>query len=157
MIDTTRRMLLKGVLAVGAVAVALGAGLLAPARALASWNAAAFGAKEVPVALAGLMGSDAAEISDRIKIKVPDIAENGAVVQVTVETDLEGVTSIALFASKNQTPLIAAFDFGGSAVPFVSARIKMAETAEVIAVAKAGDKLYRNAKSVKVTLGGCGG
>ena len=42
-------------------------------------------------------------------------------------------------------------------IPFVSTRIKMAETADVIAVVKAGDKLYKNAKNVKVTIGGCGG
>jgi sulfur-oxidizing protein SoxY len=155
MIDATRRTLLKGSLAAGSVGVAVG--LLAPRLALADWNEAAFHAKDIPTALTGLMGSDAPETSDRIKIKAPDIAENGAVVPVTVETDLEGVTSIAIIASKNQTPLIASFDFSGSAIPFVSTRIKMAETADVVAVVKVGDKLYQNAKSVKVTIGGCGG
>jgi sulfur-oxidizing protein SoxY len=157
MIDATRRILLKGSLAVSSVGIAIGAGLLSSRPVLAAWNAAAFGAKDVPTALTGLMGSAAAETSDRIKIKAPDIAENGAVVPVTVETDLEGVTSIAIIASKNQTPLIASFDFSGSAIPFVSTRIKMAETADVVAVVKVGDKLYQNSKSVKVTIGGCGG
>jgi sulfur-oxidizing protein SoxY len=39
----------------------------------------------------------------------------------------------------------------------VSTRIKMAKTADVVAVVKSGDKLYSAAKSVKVTIGGCGG
>jgi len=154
MIDAKRRTLVKGSLAAGAV---VGAGLIAP-RAFADWNAAAFQAKDVPTAMTGLLGSDSAEDSDRIKIKAPDIAENGAVVPVTVETDLEGVTSISIIAAKNQSPLIASFEFvDPSVIPFVSTRIKMAETADVIAVVKAGDKLYKNAKNVKVTIGGCGG
>ncbi|MCK7578259.1 MAG: thiosulfate oxidation carrier protein SoxY [Chromatiales bacterium] len=152
MIDAKRRTLVKGSLAAGAV---VGAGLIAP-RAFADWNAAAFQAKDIPTAMTGLLGSDSAEVSDKITIKAPDIAENGAVVPVTVETDLEGVTSISLIASKNQLPLIASFEFlDPSLAPFVSTRIKMAETADVIAVVKAGDKLYKNSKTVKVTVGGC--
>lgn len=152
MIDVKRRTLVKGSLAAGAV---VGAGLIAP-RAFADWNAAAFEAKDIPTAMTGLLGSDAAEVSDRIKIKAPDIAEDGTKVRVTVQTDLEGVTSISLIASKNRLPLIASFEFvDPSVAPFVETSIKMAETAEVIAVVKAGDKLYKNSKSVKVTVGGC--
>ncbi|MBK1721596.1 thiosulfate oxidation carrier protein SoxY [Thiocystis violacea] len=157
MIDAKRRTLLKGSITAGSVGVAIGAGLLTPQLVLAEWNESAFKAKDIPTALTDLLGGDSAETSDKIKIKAPDIAENGAVVPVTVETDLEGVTSIAIIASKNQTPLIAGFDLGESALPFVSTRIKMAETADVVAVVKAGGKLYQNAKSVKVTIGGCGG
>lgn len=157
MIDDKRRRLLKGSMAAGSVGVAVGAGLLMPQHVLAEWNTSAFKAKDVSTALTDLLGSDAPETSDKIKIKAPDIAENGAVVPITVETDLEGVTAIAIIASKNQTPLIASFELTETALPFVSTRIKMAETADVIAVVKAGDKLYQNTKSVKVTIGGCGG
>jgi sulfur-oxidizing protein SoxY len=157
MIDAKRRILLKGSLAAGSVGVAVGAGLLSPRLVLADWNEAAFGAKDVPSALSGLLGGDATETSEDISIKAPDIAENGAVVPVTVETAMVGVTAIAIFAAGNQTPLIAAFDLGESAMPFISTRIKMAKTADVMAVVKVGDKLYSNTKSVKVTIGGCGG
>jgi sulfur-oxidizing protein SoxY len=157
MIDAKRRILLKGSLAAGTVGVAVGAGLLSPSLVLASWNEAAFHAKEKAEALKNLMGSDATETNDAIKIKAPDIAENGAVVPVTVETTMEGVKSIAIVASANQTPLIASFDLGESAVPFVSTRIKMAQTADVVAVVQTGDGLFSNAKEVKVTIGGCGG
>jgi sulfur-oxidizing protein SoxY len=157
MIDAKRRILLKGSLAAGSVGVAVGAGLLSPRMVLASWNEAAFHAKDLPAALTSLMGSDATETNDAIKIKAPDIAENGAVVPVTVETDMEGVKSIAIVADQNQTPLIASFDLGESALPFVSTRIKMAKTSNVVAVVQTADKLYSNAKEVKVTIGGCGG
>jgi sulfur-oxidizing protein SoxY len=157
MIDSKRRILLKGSLAAGTVGVAVGAGLLSPSLVLASWNEAAFNAKEMPSALQSLMGSDATETNDGITIKAPDIAENGAVVPVTVETGMEGVKSIAIIADQNQTPLIASFDLGESAVPFVSTRIKMAKTSNVVAVVQTADTLYSNAKEVKVTIGGCGG
>ncbi len=157
MIDATRRILLKGSLAAGSVGVAVGAGLLSPRLVLADWNQAAFQAGEVSAAISGLLGSDAAEQSDAIEIKAPDIAENGAVVPVTVETALPGVKSIAIVAAGNVTPLIASFDLGESALPFVSTRIKMAKTAEVVAFVKTADKVLTNSRNVKVTVGGCGG
>lgn len=157
MTDATRRILLKGSLAAGSVGVAIGAGLLSPRLVLANWNQAAFEAKDVSAAITELMGGDAAETSDRIDIKAPDIAENGAVVPVTVETALPGVKSIAIVASGNATPLVAFFELGEAAMPFVSTRIKMGKTADVVAVVKTADKVFSNAKNVKVTIGGCGG
>jgi sulfur-oxidizing protein SoxY len=157
MIDAKRRILLKGSLAAGSVGVAVGAGLHAPRLVLADWNAAVFEAKDVPSALKGLLGVESAETSAEIDIKAPDIAENGAVVPVTVETKLAGVKSIAILAAGNNTPLIASFDLGESAVPFVSTRIKMGKTADVVAVVKTADKVLSNVRNVKVTIGGCGG
>jgi sulfur-oxidizing protein SoxY len=157
MIDAQRRILLKGSLVVGAVGMAAGTGLLTPRLALAEWPAGAFKAKSVDDALKDLVGTSSHETSDKIKIKAPDIAENGAVVPVTVEADMDGVQSISIIAAGNQTPLIASFDMGPGAIGFVSTRIKMAKTADVIAVAKVGDKLYSASKEVKVTIGGCGG
>jgi len=101
-------------------------------------------------------GGDSPEAGD-IKIKAPDIAENGAVVPVTVSTGLENVESISILAAKNGNPLIASFNLGEGAEPFVSTRIKMGATADVIALVKAGGKLYSAKKEVKVTIGGCGG
>lgn len=155
MTDSKRRTLLKGSLAAGSVGVAVGVGLLSPGQALADWNAAAFQARDVPTALTKLLGSETAEVSTRVRIKVPDIAENGAVVPVTVETDLPGVTSISIIAVDNPIPLVASFELAESALPFVSTRIKMAKTSDVIAVVRAGDRLYKNAQNVKVTVGGC--
>lgn len=157
MIDTKRRIFLKGSLAAGAVGVAVGAGLLTPQAVLAAWPKGAFEAKEIPAALKDLYGSDAAEESAEIKINAPDIAENGAVVPITIETAMAGVTSIALIASTNATPLVAEFQLGEECVPFASTRIKMGKTGPVVAVVKAGGKLYKASKEVKVTIGGCGG
>jgi sulfur-oxidizing protein SoxY len=157
MTEMKRRIFLKGSLAAGAVGFAVGAGLVAPRTVLAEWSADAFAAKEIPGALKGMYGMDTAEASDAIKIKAPDIAENGAVVPITIQTDMEGVTNIALLAAANAAPLVADFQLSEDSVPFVSTRIKMGKTGDVIAVVKTGDKLYEARKSVKVTIGGCGG
>jgi sulfur-oxidizing protein SoxY len=152
-----RRVFLKGSLAAGTVGVAVGAGLLAPQAVVAAWNEKAFQAKSVDDALSAAMGTASNDASDAIKIKAPDIAENGAVVPVSVAAEIDGVESIALLAEGNASPLIATFMLGAGAVPDVSTRIKMGKTSDVIAVVKAGGKLHSARKSVKVTIGGCGG
>jgi sulfur-oxidizing protein SoxY len=103
------------------------------------------------------MGATGAADSKDITIKAPDIAENGAVVPVEVTSGIAGTTSIAIFAEKNATPLIADFDFANGAEGFISTRIKMGKTSLVRAVVTAGGKTYTSAKEVKVTIGGCGG
>ena len=155
--DMKRRIFLKRSLTASAVGVAAGAGLLAPQQILAAWNKAAFEAKAVPDALNALLGSGTSEPSDAIKIKAPDIAENGAVVPITVETSMEGVESISVIASANPVPLVANFNLGKGAQGFISTRIKMGKTGDVVGVVKAGGKLYSAKKGVKVTIGGCGG
>jgi sulfur-oxidizing protein SoxY len=152
-----RRIFLKGSLATGAVGMAVSTGLLTPRVSLAAWSKAAFEATDVNGGVSALFGSSGMDKSDKIKIKAPDIAENGAVVPVSVTTGIDGVSSISIFADKNATPLTADFQLGPGTEGYVSTRIKMGKTANVIAVVKAGDKLYSASKEVKVTIGGCGG
>ncbi len=157
MINMKRRTFLKGSVAAGAVSAAVGAGLLTPRMVLAAWPTNAFQAKSVDSALDALSGSHALEGSDKISIRAPDIAENGAVVPVSVTTSIDGIESISILAEKNATPLTASFVLGPTTEGFVSTRIKMGKTSSVIAVVKAGGKLYSTGKEVKVTIGGCGG
>ncbi len=152
-----RRVFLKGTLAGSAVAVAVGAGLLSPRQVLAAWPNAAYEAKTVQDALKNLFGNDLTDASSAIDIKAPEIAENGAVVPVTIETSLKNVESISIVAEKNPTPLVASFTFLANTKPMISTRIKMGQTGNVIAVVKSGGKLYSARKEVKVTIGGCGG
>ena len=152
-----RRTFLKGSLATGTVAVAVGAGLLSPRAVLAAWPKSAFESKNLQEAMSSLLGSADTSPSGDITIKAPDIAENGAVVPVTISTGMSGVTSMALFVEKNNSPLAANFVLGSNAKGFVSSRIKMAKTSTVIAVVKAGGKALSARKEVKVTIGGCGG
>jgi len=152
-----RRTLLEGTLAGGALAAAAGAGLLAPRLALAEWPKVAFQAKSVTDALAGLLEGQSPASSDQITITAPEIAENGVVVPVTVETSLQNVQSISIFAAGNPTPLAAHLELLPGTAPFIATRIKMAKTAEVVAVVKTTDGAFIASREVKVTVGGCGG
>lgn len=152
-----RRTLLQAGMAAGTLAVAAGAGLLTPRSVMAAWPEQAFKANKYPEALQALTGSAEPTSSDAVKVKAPDIAENGAVVSVTVITDLPQVENISVFVPVNTFPLSASFEMSDATEGFITARIKMAKTSDVIAVVKANGKLYTAKKSVKVTLGGCGG
>jgi len=156
-VNMKRRVFLKGSLASGMVAVAVGAGMLSPRQVLATWPKDAFTAKNVNDAMSGLFGTDLAPASDAIKLTAPDIAENGAVVPVKVHVDMKDVESISIIAENNQTPLIASFNLADNTHGYISTRIKMGKTSNVIAVVKAGGKVYSARKEVKVTIGGCGG
>ncbi|OQX30560.1 MAG: thiosulfate oxidation carrier protein SoxY [Candidatus Sedimenticola endophacoides] len=152
-----RRVFLKGSMATGTLGVAAAAGLLSPTAVLAAWPEAAFKAKKVDEVLTNLMGSSEMSDSAEIKIKAPDIAENGTVVPISVTTTMSGIESIAIVVANNPSPLVASFNPGAGAEGFVSTRIKMGKTSDVIAVVKADGKLHSARKEVKVTIGGCGG
>ncbi|MFI9651413.1 thiosulfate oxidation carrier protein SoxY [Guyparkeria halopsychrophila] len=157
--QTKRRVFLKGSLAASAAGLAVGAGLLTPRAVLAAaadWPEAAFDSEGMETAMDELFGAHEAADSGDVSVKAPDIAENGAVVPVTVESGIADADKIAIFVSKNPTPLVASFDLSG-ANPFVSTRIRMGETDNVTGVVHAGGKLYKASKEVKVTIGGCGG
>ena len=152
-IDNKRRLLLRGTLGAGALA---GAGLLAPRAVLAAWPKEAFTAKTVDEGMAALLQGKPTASGD-VSIKAPDIAENGAVVPITVETTLANVESISVFIANNPSPLAASFVLGTGASAFAATRVKMGKTSDVIAVVKAGGALQSASKEVKVTIGGCGG
>jgi len=155
--NNDRRKILKGAGAAGVVSVAVAAGLLKPGMVLAAdWNKAAFEAKDMASAVAGVGGGGAAD-SAQITVKAPDIAENGAVVPVEVISAIPGTERIIILAEKNGFPLIADFGLSNGAQGYVSTRVKMGATSNVRAIVKAGGKTYTAAKEVKVTIGGCGG
>jgi sulfur-oxidizing protein SoxY len=155
--NNKRRIFIKGSLAASAVSVAVGAGLLTPRAVLAKWPESSFNAESMDAALDAAMGSGKATDSGDITVKAPDIAENGAVVPITVSSTLSGVSSIAVFVEKNARPMTASYELGKGTEAFISNRIKMGKTSDVVAVVKADGKLYQAKKSVKVTIGGCGG
>ncbi len=157
MTDIKRRALLKGTMAAGVAGVAAGAGLLTPRLVLAAWPKSAFEAKSVDAAMKALTGMASLTGSSEIQIKAPPIAENGAVVGVTVSANIPGAESISILVEKNASPLTSVWHLGANTEPFIGTRIKVSKTSSVIAVVKAGNKLYSAGREVKVTIGGCGG
>ena len=157
MISNKRRVFLKGTLAAGTVGVAVGAGLLTPAQVLAAMRPTdAFAARSFDEAMKAALGTTEMA-AGQIEITAPEIAENGMVVPVTVETSMPGVSEMALFVEKNGAPLTSTYVLGAGAVSMFATRVKMAESSDVIAAVKSGDKWYSAKREVKVTIGGCGG
>ena len=144
-----RRVLIRSLFTAAAV-------LAVPRWLLAARPDAAFDADNSETVVKDLFDGSIAE-SDQITLKVPDIAENGAVVPVTVSTALTDVESISVMVDNNPTPLVAMFELSPQSIPDVSIRIKMGESSVVRTVVKAGGKYYSASKEVKVTIGGCGG
>ncbi len=144
-----RRLVLKSMAALGAI-------VAWPRMLWAARPDSAFASNSADEAIAELFGQVAVD-SDQVTMKIPDIAENGAVVPVTVSTDLSDVESISIVVVNNPTPLAASFNLTARSLPSVAVRIKMGESSEVQALVMAGGNLYRTSKEVKVTIGGCGG
>ena len=154
----TRRLILKGAMTVALVGLGNIPFSLAPALAAANdkYPEEAFKQKGDADAIKTLYGK-AAETSDKVKLDAPEIAENGAVVPITVSSTLADVTSISVLVAENPNALAASYRIPAGTLPSVASRIKMAKTTNVIAIVEAGGKLYSTAKEVKVTVGGCGG
>jgi sulfur-oxidizing protein SoxY len=124
-------------------------------EAIAAVERASFDVKTMADALKAIGGTPAT--SDQISVVSPDIAENGAVVPVGVTSKLADTTEIYLLVEKNPTPLSAGFILPAGTLADVQTRLKMGQSTNVVAVVKAGGKLFSASKETKVTLGGCGG
>lgn len=137
-------------------ALLAGAGLL-PQAGHAAYNAAAFEVKTMADLVKLLGGSTPTESKD-VTITGPDIAENGAVVQLGVATTQPGAKRLLLLVEKNPSVLSAMFDISDAVDASFVTRVKMGQSSNVYAVAMLGDgKVLFAQKEVKVTLGGCGG
>lgn len=152
-----RRTFLQATMAAGTVAVATGAGLLSPRSVLAAWPKNAFDARSVADAVKALAGNSNTVDSKEIVVEAPDIAENGAVVSVTIKSKAPNTEQISVLVPENANPLCASYITSDAVDGFVTGRIKMRKTSDVVAVVKADGKLLTAKKPVKVTLGGCGG
>jgi sulfur-oxidizing protein SoxY len=146
----SRRLFLGG-------SVALAALLAAPRALLAAWPTKAFASDAASGAMNELFGTDQATPSSAITLGAPEIAENGAVVPITVETTLTNVQSVSIVVENNPRPLAISFEIPPGTLPDVSCRIKMGQTSPVTAVVQTPDGLFSATKEVKVTIGGCGG
>src|SRR5215510_6996500 len=143
----TRRLMLQGAASVAL----LGLGNLPfgaePARAAANdkYPEEAFKQKSQADAIKALYGKTA-EPSDKVKLDAPEIAENGAVVPISVATTLTDVTSISILVADNPNALAASYSIPPGTIPSVANRLKMAKTSNVTAIVESGGKLYSATK-----------
>jgi sulfur-oxidizing protein SoxY len=152
-----RREFVQTTSGAAALGLAVTVGFLpASASAQTAWNKAAFEAKSMADVVKALGGSSATESAD-VVLSAPEIAENGNVVRIGVQSAAAGVSWLGLVIEKNPSALAAGFDVMAGTEANMSTNVKMGQTSNVYALAKVGDKYIYAVKEVKVTLGGCGG
>ncbi len=153
-----RRNFIKSVCAVSAVAATITPSALFAKEAPKGENALSYDA-----AVAAITGGKAVADSDKVKLTVPEIAENGAVVPVKVEVDNpmeEGnyVKAIHVLSTKNGNARCADVmltPLNGKG--YFATRVKLGGTQDVVALVELSNGTFmKSAKSVKVTIGGCG-
>lgn len=114
-------------------------------------------------ALKKVMG-EAKPTDGKIVLDLPEIAENGNTVPFTLSvespmTEQQYVKAMHLFASENPQLDVATFRFTpASGKAMVASRMRLAKTQDIVAVAELSDgKFLMGKRTVKVTIGGCGG
>lgn len=149
MSDMNRRTVLAG--------IGAGAAAMAVAPTLAHADKA-----EADQLLSKLSGGAAAQ-DGKVRIKLPQIAENGNTVPFTVSvdspmTEADHVKAVHVVAEGNPSPAVASFYFTPTGKAEVSMRMRLGKTQIVRAVAQMSDgSVWQAAQEVKVTIGGCGG
>ncbi len=138
-----------------------GFGLLLPLRTLAR-----AGGRTVPppapaagdfrLALATALQGHGWTASDQVLLEVPLLAENGAIVPLTVESRLPDTRRLLVFAERNPGPLLAEFQLEAGADPWLSLRVKLNDSGPLLAIAESGGRYYGTQVEVKVMVGGCG-
>jgi len=153
-----RRNFIKSICTVSAVAVVATPSSLVANEAPTGGNVLSFDA-----AVEAITGGKGAKDSDLIKLTVPEIAENGAVVPVKVHVNHameEGnyVKAIHVLSTKNANARCADVmltPLNGKA--YFATRVQLGGTQDIVTVvALSNGTFIKSAKSVKVTIGGCG-
>ncbi|WP_031433393.1 thiosulfate oxidation carrier protein SoxY [Methylomarinum vadi] len=153
----SRRQFLQHSASWGVFSVFAVTGLLKPGVAMAQWPHDDFATANLEQTLQTLFHDREIIDSNQITIKAPKTAENGANVPVTIKSDLDNIGKVYLLAEKNPVPLVAEFALSPAVAVYLKARIKMAESSDVIVIADTGEQLLRASRTVKVSVGGCGG
>jgi sulfur-oxidizing protein SoxY len=139
----------------------LGAGAIAVATGL-GWAIGPADANDYAEQIKAFTGGKT-PVEGRVKLELPELAENGNTVplSVAVEGPMVGdthVEEILVVAPANPNARVIRFRFSADSVPEASTRIRLAETQNVMAVAKLSDGTFlQAARQIKVTIGGCGG
>ncbi len=153
-----RRSFLKGL---GIVTAA--SAVVAPSVVFAKEAPKGANAMNLETAVNAITGGKKVVASPKVKLKAPEIAENGAVVPVSISvespmSDADYVKAIHVFATKNTNVRCADVmltPMNGSAS--FSTRVKLGTSQDVMALVETSKGEFLSAaQNVKVTIGGCG-
>jgi sulfur-oxidizing protein SoxY len=153
-----RRSFLRGL---GLVAVA--SAVVTPAVVMGAEAPKGANALNIDAAIKAITGGKPVIESAKVKMKAPEIAENGAVVPVTVSVDSpmtedDYVKAIHIFATKNSNVRCADVMLSpANGVAMFSSRVKLGTSQDVMALVETSKGEFLSAaQNVKVTIGGCG-
>ena len=157
-INIQRRILIKKSLSASTMAMVASSGLLLPQRVLAHWPTKAFNAETVEDVLLALLGQADISSSKKLNFSVGKPAKriaNGGSVSVEINSELENIERFAILVDNNPFPLVMSIDFSLDALLPLKTRIKLIKgKSKVIAVVRAGGKLYMTEREVRVDTGG---
>jgi sulfur-oxidizing protein SoxY len=138
----------RGFIAGGIWLALVGCGLISRAQASLAPPVDSVGA-----ALKAIAGR--AEASERVQLRLPRLIEDGAVVPVTVSTELTGVRELYVLADMNPMPIAAQFRLGAGVAPRMALRVKLADSGRVYGAVRTDDGLFWTAADAVVAVGGC--
>ncbi|MGZ8182139.1 MAG: thiosulfate oxidation carrier protein SoxY [Methylobacter sp.] len=150
-----RRAFIKKSVALSGYSIITISGLFASPEANAEWLTETTSTNILQQTLKRLFKDQKIIESDKIDIQIPKTAENGAAVPVTVTSSLNNVESIAILVEKNPIPLAAKFELSPDLEPFVSTRLKIAESSAVAVIVETNEGFFTASEKVIVTPGGC--
>lgn len=147
-----RRRLLQGAGAMASLGIAAQAAATDSAAG-STHSADPFSAQTLAEVIGALGGVP--RPSPLVTLEVPDVAEDGAVVPITVSSALPGTREILLLVERNPQPLALRFEVPVGTEAFVATRIRMAASGMVVAAVRTDDGLYGASRTVEVIVGGC--
>jgi len=114
----------------------------------------AFAARTFSEAIAALGGMP--PVSTQISLELPQIAENGALVPITVSSQLRATRDILILVDVNPQPVAACFSFPDGTEAFAATRIRLAHSGTVYVAVRTEEGLFATSRAIQVTVGGCG-
>ncbi|MDJ0808235.1 MAG: thiosulfate oxidation carrier protein SoxY [Gammaproteobacteria bacterium] len=151
-----RRVFLKTSLLAAEYGLLTGAVLLLPRNVLGEWRTEVFHATVLDEAIKWVTGGQVVTRTEKIRLRVPAIVEDGRSVQVSIHSMLPGSDSISIFSERNPNPALGTFRLEPGLDPVIDTRIKMGGSGNVIALVHADGRFYSAKQYAKVTSGGCG-
>lgn len=111
---------------------------------------------DAPKVIAGLLKGRSLETSDKIRLEVPEAAENGALVPISAGSAISGTRVLHLIADQNPGPRLATFHFADGVRPWVSTRLKLNASGPVRVLGETPMGVYEQSRPVRILQGGCG-